>query len=116
MTIEPTDEMIVAFEQAADDVGITGGNTRAGIAAVLALVERDHLVLRRHSDPCGNDPRSHAGGQHMFCQREAGHTADHTFVYGPGQMMQWTTPHVRPRYSSCPPGCPGLAAGTEASR
>lgn len=105
MTIEVTEETVDAFEDA-DEACCRCGDTRAGLAAVFPIVERDYLVLRRHSDPCGHDPRSHAGGRHMFCQREAGHTADHAFVYGPGQMMQWATPHVRPRYSSCPPDCP----------
>jgi hypothetical protein len=60
--IEPTDEMIVAFEDAYDYPGITGGDTRAGLAAVLALVESDYDVTRKRAatpspfgpivDPC----------------------------------------------------------------
>ena len=53
--IEPTDEMIDAFRRAfnqkATDLAATGASflegadiTRAGLAAVLAIVERDHEV------------------------------------------------------------------------
>jgi hypothetical protein len=56
--IEPTDEMIdafrAAFNQAATDRAASGASfiegseiTRAGLAAVLAIVERDYEVLPR---------------------------------------------------------------------
>jgi hypothetical protein len=43
MTIEPTDEMVLAFE-AVQGTDPLGNLTRDALAAVLALVERDYLL------------------------------------------------------------------------
>lgn len=50
--IEPTDEMVTAFMRAAAEtpVQVAGRellNARAGLAAVLAIVARDHCLERR---------------------------------------------------------------------
>lgn len=52
--IEPTDRMIVDFEDAYDLPGISGGNTQAGLAAVIpdieaALRERIADALEDHA-------------------------------------------------------------------
>lgn len=47
--IKTTDEMERAFEDAADPC-CHCGDTRAGLAAVLVIVERDYLLYRRLSD------------------------------------------------------------------
>lgn len=46
--IEPTDEMIRAFDLAMTDVCLEEDETRRGLAAVLALVERDYAVLPKN--------------------------------------------------------------------
>jgi hypothetical protein len=63
--IEPTDEMIAAFEQAAERP--VGRNSLAGLAAVLAIVERDYEPIR-----C--DKQSWAGHR---CTKPRGHENGH---------------------------------------
>lgn len=52
MTIEVTDEMVTAFEQAGTESGEII-DTRAGIKAVLAIVERDSTRPEMLSDRLG---------------------------------------------------------------
>lgn len=66
--IEPTDEMVREFRRVAL---ADGGTIAAGLAAVLAIVERDYEP-RRCDDPSWTGqrctkPRSHDGGhEHRF--------------------------------------------------
>lgn len=46
--IEVTNEMILAFDHAMTDVCLEEPETRAGLAAVLAIIERDYPLL----SPC----------------------------------------------------------------
>jgi len=82
--IEPTDEMLRAFDDAAwsDPIDIAGeasANDRAGLAAVLAIVERDYLSVMRDlvaPDPCWFD--HHGGCQaHGFISLEPGEKCPH---------------------------------------
>jgi len=82
--IEPTDEMLRAFDDAAwsDPIDIAGeasANDRAGLAAVLAIVERDYLSVMRDlvdTEPCWFD--HHGGCQaHGFISLEPGEKCPH---------------------------------------
>ena len=79
--IEPTDEMLAAFLAAWDDENRiinesgaefveVGQRDRAGLTAVLAIVERDYEIKRR---VCGNRGFVGASG----CWRELGHEGNH---------------------------------------
>lgn len=72
--IEPTDEMVTAFMRAAhaEPVYIAGQevpNVRAGLAAVLAVIEREYVVQ------CGAP-----GLNGARCQMEPGHAGAHVAI------------------------------------
>lgn len=76
--IEPTDEMVTAFEREG-----TGGwgditDTRAGLAAVLAIVERDRAAEVEKAweelQPC---PSTNPEHPHITCEGVAGHDDRH---------------------------------------
>jgi hypothetical protein len=82
--IEPTDEMLVAWRDAmaakaaelvsaGAPLGSSKEVARAGLAAVLALVERDYTIARRPPARCGS--RGFAGS--VGCQRKPGHDGNH---------------------------------------
>lgn len=77
--IEPTDEMVHAFmrgyaaaDDGSSDVILNWTAERAGLAAVLALVERDYDVraARQSLPPCGAE-----GPDGFHCERNP-HTPD----------------------------------------
>lgn len=49
--IELTEEMVLAFDRAMTDVCLEESETRAGLAAVFAIVERDYRLVRRPAKP-----------------------------------------------------------------
>jgi hypothetical protein len=63
--IEPTDEMEQALLREVDRVGVQNGGIRAGLAAVLAIVERDYgwpnpmLLVDGRCGGCGHDVSEH---------------------------------------------------------
>jgi hypothetical protein len=75
--IEPTDEMIEAYQEASWDkpVGSHGAefpNVRDGLAAVLAIVERDYDVLQHDAhpgSPCWK--RDWVGEPYLRCEVQA---------------------------------------------
>jgi hypothetical protein len=69
--IEPTDEMIAAFER--DGTGGWGDitDTRAGLAAVLAIVERDYAIGPAMCD------EPHPTEDLAYCELPRGH-AEHS--------------------------------------
>lgn len=101
MTIEVTEEMLIAFREAVRSGGDNVDDIRAdGLAAVLAIVERDHAMRPRRVQ-IDRDPHAHVcvtcspdgrrpGAGCMNCR----HTGmDQTPCLGPGHL-----PH-------CPAGC-----------
>lgn len=75
--IEPTDEMIEAFNRgkSAGGMGTGTAGPGPGIAAVLAIVERDYDLRPRPDARCARPGCGHTAGQHrdscvgdlMFC-------------------------------------------------
>lgn len=91
--IEPTDEMVEAYRagqrQVLERITATGGAydldevTRAGLAAVLAIVERDYEVL------CGAvRPLDDSGIGALTCNGRLGHTGNHVHADG-DWMVSW---------------------------
>jgi hypothetical protein len=83
--IEPTDEMRMVFRTVGDDYCDCDDCLNLRLAAVLAIVERDHCMGARghkHVEPSVEDwdwaPTSEPRcgkpfGEHMLCAREPGH-------------------------------------------
>lgn len=92
--IEVTDEMVTAWrdgmtaaaaEAVRKDAPLTATRdiARAGLAAVLALVERDYDVAERVQTRCG------AGGPRWaHCQRGPEHPGQHAHS-GPDGVVKW---------------------------
>jgi len=58
--IEPTDEMRQAFREAAEGLCTCAVCLNHRLAAVLAIVEREHVILPRGAQPlcCGDHPEA----------------------------------------------------------
>lgn len=94
--IEPTDEMLAAFlaawdhenrviSESAGEYVEVGARDRAGLAAVLAIVERDlDLIAPRPVPSCGV-----RGPDGLTCERQPHpHGELHGWVR-PGELVQW---------------------------
>jgi hypothetical protein len=68
--IEPTDEMITAFQIAEDAPGVLCGDTRAGLAAVLAIIARDYRLVEMCREELAPGLRCHSA-QHLGGEHEA---------------------------------------------
>jgi hypothetical protein len=86
-TIKPTDEMVRAFMRAyadADDgssqVILSDAAEKAGIAAVLAVVERDYRTVRI----CGAEL-----GTSMRCERAEHDEGEHEAIAPGGSLVRW---------------------------
>jgi len=93
--IEPTDEMVTAWRdamaKAARDAVQRGAPlsstreiARAGLAAVLAIVERDYAIRPRRSPPT-EDPRCGVSRHGRKCELPPGHWGNH----GRGVWEAW---------------------------
>lgn len=81
--IEPTDEMVEAFvASGVDESEFLLADTRAGLAAVLALVERDY-ELTPIPPPCGV-----SGPDGLTCQRNPKHRGHHGHV-NDSALVKW---------------------------
>jgi hypothetical protein len=80
--IEPTDEMIYAFAGEPEITATDAHAIRVGLAAVLAIVERDQPFAKAGPDeePCG---KAHSDGRRT-CQRRARHDVCVSWASGNG--------------------------------
>jgi hypothetical protein len=69
--IDPTEEMEQAFDDAAYPLGLSKPDLRLGLAAVLAIVERDQ------AGPCQVELHMLVNGPATPCELRHGHLGDH---------------------------------------
>jgi hypothetical protein len=81
--LEVTDEMIRAFEHAEVGSSVTeSDDIRAGLTAVLALVERDHAI-----GPVMCDATAHPPEPLAYCELPRGHQGEHSATVE--RAVQW---------------------------